>query len=74
MSNNKNDPKVEKQKWKLPSEQDGYAFMVRSNKAEMHLRQSLDLLHKIMHSIPHQPASKIKSDIKDHLKQFYETT
>jgi len=61
---------IERQKWKLPSEEDGNAFMVRTAKAEMNLRQTLDLLYHVLQSIPHKPASKIKTQIQDHLTKF----
>lgn len=61
---------IEKQKWKLPSMDDGNAFMVRATKAEEHLRQTLDLLHATKESIPHTPASEVKSNIETHLARF----
>lgn len=61
---------IEKIKWDLPSVADGNAFMIRSNKAEEHLKQSLDLLHHIKDSIPHKPASPLKSQIEAFLIKF----
>lgn len=61
---------IEKQKWKLPSVNDDNAWMVRSTKAEEHLRESLDMLHHIKESIPHTPASSTKSLVEDFLVRF----
>jgi len=61
---------IEKQKWKLPSEQDGNAFMVRTATAEKELRKCLDLLFHVSNSIPQKPASNIKATINDHLALF----
>lgn len=61
---------IQKQKWKLPSADDGNAWMVRATKAEEHLRQSLDMLNHIKESIPHKPASAIKSKVEDLLSRF----
>lgn len=61
---------IEKQKWKLPSADDGSAWMVRSTKAEEHLRESLNLLYYIKESIPQIPASESKSIIENHLSKF----
>lgn len=49
-----------KQKWHLPSERDGNAFMIRALKAEEYLKRTLDLLEKVKNSIPQQPASETK--------------
>lgn len=61
---------IEKQKWILPSVDDGNAWMVRATKSEEHLKQSLDLLHHISKSIPHTPASETKVLIDFHLARF----
>lgn len=57
-------------KWKLPSAEDGSAFMVRSDRAEKDLRSALDLLDKVQEQIPHIPATATKQMINDFLKEF----
>lgn len=57
-------------KWKLPSAEDGSAFMVRCDRAEKDLRSALDLLEKVKEEIPHKPASTTKQSIEDFLIGF----
>ena len=59
-----------KHKWKLPSADDGNAWMIRAIKAEEHLKESLNLLHCIKGTIPQKPASETKSIIETHLSRF----
>lgn len=61
---------IKQQKWNLPSKEDGQAFVIRSQAAEKDLCATLDLLHHIHQSIPHQPAGKLKGLIKNHLTRF----
>lgn len=61
---------IEKQRWKLPSTEHGNALTIRSSKAEEHLKQSLDLLYHVLKSIPHTPATELKSQIDDFLVRF----
>lgn len=57
-------------KWKLPSQKDGLAFMLRSDKAEKDLMDALSLLEKVKDSIPQQPAQETKQIINTFLKKF----
>ena len=61
---------IEKQKWKLPSVEDGNAWMVRATKVEEQLKEALDLINHIKDSIPHTPASEVKSWIYNYLARF----
>lgn len=61
---------IEKNRWYLPSIEDGSAFVVRTQAAEKDLCAALDLLKHIAKSIPHTPASEIKAQIEEHLDRF----
>lgn len=57
-------------KWKLPSELDGNALLVRSTKAEGDLKQALNLLYSLKESIPHTPATETKQQIENFIVKF----
>ena len=61
---------IQKNRWRLPSVDDGTAWMVRSTKAEEHLRESLDMLMHVINSIPHRPAGETKTQIESFLTKF----
>lgn len=61
---------VQKNKWNLPSLQDGSSFIVRTHAAEKDLCEALDLLNHVKESVPHTPASETKSQIEDFLYRF----
>lgn len=59
-----------KQKWKLPSADDGNAWMIRAIKAEEHLKESLNVLHYIKQNIPEEQGSETKVIVEMHLMRF----
>lgn len=61
---------IEKQKWKLPSVDDGSAYTVRATTAEKHLIEALNILNEVHGMVPHRPSGETKGKIEDFLRRF----